>query len=78
MPRAETEFGQNGPRDPDPAKGGTDSGAGVHRSVLKLIHALQRAEATRRRLPRGTRAYDDALSVEADLRDRIRAWSDVN
>jgi hypothetical protein len=77
MPRAETEFGHNGPRDPDPARRRADSGAGGDRSVLDLIHALQRAEAARRRLQRGTRAYDDALAVEADLRDRIRAWSDV-
>jgi hypothetical protein len=77
MPRAETEFGHNGPRDPDPGARSTGSGAGVDRSVLNLIHALQRAEAARRRLQRGTRAYDEALAVEADLRDRIRAWSDV-
>lgn len=78
MPRAEAEFGQDGQRDPDPPRRAVDSGPGVDRSVLNLIHALQRAEAARRRLQRGTRAYDDALAVEADLRDRIRAWSDVN
>jgi hypothetical protein len=46
--------------------------------VLDLIHALQKAEAARRRLPRGSRAYDEALAVEGDLRDRVRAWSDVS
>lgn len=77
MPRADTASEDDGQREPS-AGGRLDSGPGVDRSVLNLIHALQRAEAARRRLPRGTRAYDDALAVEADLRDRIRAWSDVN
>lgn len=76
MRHAQTEAEHNGRRDLDRAGRRSDPALGVDRSVLDLIHELQRAETHRRGLPRDTRAYDDALGVEADLRDRIRAWSD--
>jgi hypothetical protein len=76
MSRAQPKPEHNGYRDQDRARRSTDPGLGVDRSVLDLIHDLRLAEATRRRLPRGTRAYEEALAVEAELRHRIRAWND--
>ncbi len=77
MPGTQPEA-HDGRGNPNPTKSHTTPGPDPERSVLDLIHALQTAEAARRRLPRGTPAYDDALAVEGDLRDRIRAWSDVS
>ena len=76
MRYAQTEAEHNGHRDLGRAGRRSDPGLGVDRSVLDLIHELHNAETHRRGLPRDSRAYDDALAVEAELRDRIRAWSD--
>ena len=78
MHRTQPDTEHTGSGNPNPTRHRTSPDPGADRSVLDLIHALQKAEAARRRLPRGTRAYDDALAVEGDLRDRIRAWSDIS
>ena len=78
MRRAQTEAEHNGHRGLERAGPRPDPGLGVDRSVLDLIHDLHKAEEFRRGLPRDSRAYEDALAAEADLRDLIRAWSDTH
>jgi hypothetical protein len=77
MRRAHTEAEQ-GHRDLERAATRSDPGLEVDRSVLDMIHELHEAEGFRRGLPRDSREYEVALAAEAELRDRIRAWSDAH